>query len=135
MIPGYQDGDYLVISKSASQYSRGDVVVFRYPNDPNRFFISRIIAVPGDTIGFQGQDVVIDGVVQIEPYILDSNPVLYNASSLKLSVDEYYVMGDNRANSSDSRIWGPLEEGFLVGQAGDNIQFVSKINKKIQAKI
>lgn len=122
MLPTFHNGDYLIVDQLTYQMNdpkRGDVVVFRYPNKPSEFYIKRVIAIPGDTVVFEGQLVKIineehpAGFVLVEEYI--SRPMNANDTVL-LGEGEYFVMGDNRPNSSDSRMWGPLEEHFIVGK-------------------
>lgn len=91
MAPNFQSGDYLIIDEVTYQFrkpERGDVIVFRYPKDPSEFFIKRIEGLPGETIG-----------------------------NITLAADEYYVLGDNESQSSDSRYWGPVKEKLIIGRA------------------
>lgn len=95
---------------------RGDVIVLQYPLDPERDFVKRIIGLPGETIAIDDGRVTIDGKpLPPETYVdfpsqTDMGPVL-------LADDEYFVMGDNRAGSSDSRSWGPLRAHDIIGKA------------------
>lgn len=123
MYPTFENKDYLIVDQVTYKFQdpeRGDVIIFRYPKDPSRFFIKRIIALPGETIEFNKSDVIIknhespEGFVLDEPYVREHIPGL---EPITLDGDEYYVMGDNRRESSDSRIWGPLPKNFLVGRA------------------
>ncbi len=99
---------------------RGDVIVFRYPKDPSKFFIKRVIGLPGETINIQGDIVHItnkDGSKSTlkEPYIKTMSE---NTSLTETLGDrEYFVMGDNRDASSDSRVWGVLNREKIVGRA------------------
>ncbi len=120
----FHNGDYLIvdqISYRLNQPERGDVIIFHYPKDPSKFFIKRIIGLPGDTINIEGRKVTIsnqdfpDGFIINEPYIKSmSNENYYNE---KLNSNEYFVMGDNRDESSDSRSWGILQKEKIVGRA------------------
>jgi signal peptidase I len=115
--------EFLIIDEISYRFEepqRGDVIVFRYPKDPSKFFIKRIIGLPGETINIQG-DVVkftkTDGVEVTleEPYI---KTMARNTSLIeKLGDREYFVMGDNRDASSDSRVWGVLNREKIVGRA------------------
>lgn len=119
----FHNNEYLIVDQLTYQFEdpeRGDVVIFRYPRDPSKFFIKRIIGIPGDTVSIEGDTVSIandehpDGFVLDEPYAAhDQNAPL----TVTLGSGEYFVMGDNRAASSDSRIWGVLEEEKIVGRA------------------
>ena len=134
MIPTFQDKNYLIVDQLSYRFSdpqRGDVIVFKYPNDPKRFFIKRIIATPGDTISFDGKIISItneeypDGLILEEPYIARE---VFHSETTMLEEDQYYVMGDNRSNSSDSRVWGPLDESFITGRAWLRLWPMSKIS-------
>lgn len=134
MFPTFQDKNYLIVDQISYRLGhpeRGDVIVFRYPKNPSRFFIKRVIAVPGETISFEGNTITItndahpDGLILEEPYIDHS---IYHDEKITLGEEEYYVMGDNRSNSSDSRAWGPLEESFITGRAWLRLWPLSKIN-------
>lgn len=123
MAPTFSTSDYLIvdqISYRVGQPERGDVMIFRYPNNPSRFFIKRVIGLPGETIVFEDTDVKIinqehpEGIKLEEPYI-KQDIILYQRT--ELSDSQYFVMGDNRGASSDSRFWGPLDEKFIVGRA------------------
>ncbi len=120
----FQSGEYLIVDQVSYKLhtpTRGDVVVFRYPKDPSKFFIKRVIGVPGDTVSIEGSTVRIineqypDGFILNEPYIKSMrNGIILEE---KLGDREYFVMGDNRDQSSDSRVWGVLQEERIVGRA------------------
>lgn len=120
----FHNGEYLIVDQVSYHLhdpKRGDVVIFRYPKDPSKFFIKRIIGVPGDTVSIEGSTVTItneenpNGFVLNEPYIKSMKP---NVTMIeKLGDREYFVMGDNRDESSDSRVWGVLQEERIVGRA------------------
>jgi signal peptidase I len=94
---------------------RGDVIVFRYPRDPTKDFIKRVIGLPGETVEVRSGRVYIDGELLPEPFgPLEGS---YSAPPIVVPKDNVYVMGDNRNNSSDSHTWGPLPESFIVGRA------------------
>ncbi len=124
MVNTFQSGQYLIVDQISYQLNkptRGDVVVFRYPRDPSKFFIKRIIAVPGDTIKIEDAQVTIinesnpDGITLDEPYVKSMEPAALFEETL--GDREYFVMGDNRDQSSDSRSWGVLQEERIVGRA------------------
>jgi signal peptidase I len=94
---------------------RGDIVVFRYPAGPDRDFIKRIIGLPGDTIQIDRGRVYVNGVLQHEDYV-EAVPT-YSLPAQKVPPDSYFVLGDNRPNSSDSHIWGYVPEANLIGKA------------------
>jgi len=94
---------------------RGDVIVFRFPNDPSRDFIKRIVAAPGETVEIKDGLVFIDGNYLKEPYI--TNRAHYSYGPEKVPPKSYFVLGDNRNNSYDSHVWGMLAEENIIGQA------------------
>jgi len=94
---------------------RGDVVIFEYPRDPSRDFIKRVIGLPNETVEVRAGQVYVDGVLVPEPF--GPNPGSYNAPPITVGPDEVYVMGDNRNNSSDSHLWGPLKLEQIIGEA------------------
>ena len=122
MVPSLENGDYLIIDKLSYRLGdpkRNDVLVFQYPNDPSKFFVKRIIGLPNETIDIRGNTVTItneeykNGVELDQPFVKNT---ANNDVHLKLKKDEYYVMGDNRPASSDSRSWGPLKREFVTGR-------------------
>jgi len=123
MYPTFQNGEYLIVdelSKYVGEYHRGDVVILRYPNDPSKFFIKRVIGLPGETVTVEGEKVTITGPNHPAPKVLDE-PYVKNSKidhmARTLDADEYFVMGDNRSQSSDSRIWGPVPSRLMDGKA------------------
>jgi signal peptidase I len=120
MTPTLLNSQYILVNK-ADYYlhapQRGDVIVFRYPRDPSRDFVKRVIGVPGDTVKITASGVVsVDGVQLSEPY---TNDLLnyYGAESWTLTAGQYFVLGDNRGDSSDSRDWGPVPQADIIGKA------------------
>ena len=123
MFPTFHNGEYLIVNeltKYVGEYHRGDVVILRYPNDPSKYFIKRVIGLPGETVTIQNGEVSITGPTQTTPLVL-SEPYVKNQkrdnSARTLDTDEYFVMGDNRAQSSDSRVWGPVPAHLMDGKA------------------
>jgi len=123
MLPAFQDKNYLIIDQISYRFKdpqRGDVVVFRPPNDPSRFYIKRIIAEPGERIVINGHVPKIFNEELPEGFMLDEsqyiNEHMENRIDVTLSEGEYFVMGDNRRNSSDSRAWGALQGDDIRGR-------------------
>jgi signal peptidase I len=117
MEPSFHDGQFLLINKLAyrlGEAERGDVVVFRYPRDPSRDFIKRIVGLPGETVEIRDGEVYIDG--QLSPTTASINEATYNSGPVTLGPDELYVLGDNRPNSSDSHAWGTLPLDLVIGK-------------------
>lgn len=126
MVPNFHNREYLIVEKLSYRFhqpERGDVIVFRYPKDPTQYFIKRIIALPGErvTVG-QGQVTLFnnehpDGFILDETYLSNQNMTLGRPELVELSGNDYYVLGDNRMYSSDSRVWGPLPKVDFIGKA------------------
>ena len=122
MDPTFTTGDYLIVDKLSYELGtpeRNTVVVFRYPADPSKNFIKRIIGLPSETI------VIKDNVIRIindqnpKGFVVDQSYVVHQSPGsleVKLGPDEYFVMGDNRAESFDSRSWGPLPRKYMLGK-------------------
>lgn len=125
MDPTFATGQYLIIDELSYHFDepkRLEVIVFNFPQDRQKFFIKRIIGLPGETVLISGTAVTIinkehpEGIVLKESYV-NPNNLRNNTLSITLRTTEYFVMGDNRAASFDSRDWGPLERGLIVGRA------------------
>jgi signal peptidase I len=120
MEPTLHQDQFLIVNKLLYQLpgrdpERGDIVVFEYPRAPDRDFIKRVIGLPGDTVEVrQGQVFINDQPIQ-EPYI--SAPPTYSWGPRMVSEGEYFVLGDNRNNSSDSHTWGFLPKANIIGKA------------------
>ena len=118
MEPNLHDGQYLIINKLVYHLHaphRGDVVVFRYPKNPNRDFIKRIIGLPGEKVEVRGERIFINGEELVEPYEVHQGG--YSWGPQILDEDEYFVLGDNRGSSSDSHTWGPISRDAIIGKA------------------
>jgi signal peptidase I len=122
MVPTFQNGNYLIVDKISYELSnpkRDDVVVFRYPGNTAEFFIKRIIGLPGETVDINGNDVTITNAAHPNGFKLDEPFVVSpgnNETHYVLTNNQYFVMGDNRPFSSDSRYWGPVSRNLLVGR-------------------
>lgn len=137
MEPSFEDGDYLLIDEISYRFdepARGDVIVFRYPENRSQFFIKRIIGLPGETIEIKNDKVVIhnaenpNGFIVKENYLFSGQRTTGNFLE-KLNNDEYYVLGDNRLQSSDSRRWGSLPKSLITGRAFLRLWPLTKIKK------
>ncbi|HEY0384625.1 MAG TPA: signal peptidase I [Pyrinomonadaceae bacterium] len=122
MLPRLHDGERIFVNKliyyGLPKLERGDIIVFWYPNDPSKSYIKRIIGLPNETVEVREGRILINGSVLQEPY-LDPELNLSHASQAAIQVKEhyYFVMGDNRDHSSDSRIWGLVPEKYIYGKA------------------
>jgi len=123
MEPTFENGDYLIIDEISYQFrnpQRGEVIVFKYPNDVSQRYIKRIIGLPGETIEIKEGKVIIYN--QLGEQILEEaeylNSSVYTPGDVRVTLgeEEYFVLGDNRAASLDSRRWGPLFEDYILGQ-------------------
>lgn len=124
MSPTFNQDDYLVINKLTYLHTtpqRGDVIIFHYPLDPSIFYIKRVVGLPGETVELNAGVISIiehDGVRHIfEGSHLSMDETISLPLLTTLASDEYYVLGDNRDASSDSRDWGPLQLKYIVGRA------------------
>ncbi len=117
--------EYLIVDQLTYRRTepvRGDVVIFKYPLDPSVYFVKRVIGLPGETVRIDHNVVTVQSSSMSEPLRLDE-PYVSSVSpetrplEITLERDEYFVLGDNRKESSDSRVWGPLQQKFIVGRA------------------
>lgn len=126
MEPNFYDREYLIIDEISYRFEapeRGDIVVFRYPHDPREYFIKRVIGLPGETVELKDGQVYIhnqehpDGELLVEPYINEAiKTYSYTVDKVNVGADEYYVLGDNRLASKDSRSFGPVNKSFIIGR-------------------
>ena len=117
MEPNLHEGQFVIVSRLAYRWElpeRGDIVVFRFPLNPDRRFIKRVIGLPGDSISIQAGTVVVNGEQLNEPYLAVTPRY---SGEWTLSNDDVFVLGDNRNNSSDSQNWGPLPLENIIGKA------------------
>jgi signal peptidase I len=141
MEPNFEDGEYLIVSefgykqvrlgkteeapiilKDFRDLARQEAIVFRYPKKPEQFFIKRLIGLPGETIEIKNNQVLIKNSNQKEGFVLKESEYLTREHTLEdmparlLAQDEYFVMGDNRDFSYDSRAFGPVGKEFIMGR-------------------
>ncbi len=125
MESNFQDGDYIFVDELSYDFhnpARGDVIIFRYPLDQTQFFIKRVIGLPGETIQIKNDQVTIYNQTHPEGFVLDEpylDPGQQTLGDMRMTLDdnEYFVMGDNRLQSSDSRRWGPVNRSLITGRA------------------
>ena len=118
MEPNFHDGQFLLVNKIVYMLhapERGDVIVFVPPTSSSRDFIKRVIGLPGDRVEVINGKVYINGEMLDEPYPL--NQATYSAGAVTVPPDEYFVLGDNRNNSSDSHSWGTVSVKKIIGKA------------------
>jgi signal peptidase I len=118
MLPGIEQGDYILVSKARyffDEPQRGSVIVFHSPQEPNTDLIKRIIAVPGDTVEIKNNTVFVNDIPLSEPYILEAPKYTYYRQ--QIDANQYFVLGDNRNNSSDSHRGWTLPRENIIGKA------------------
>jgi signal peptidase I len=122
MLPRLHDGERIFVNKmiyyGLPELERGDIVVFWYPDDPTKSYIKRVIGLPGETVQLRGGRILINGKELQEPYLDPAlNAALDDRAPVYVKAHYYFVMGDNRDNSSDSRSWGLVPEKYIYGKA------------------
>ena len=124
MDPTFATNQYLIVDEISYRFepaSRGDVIIFKYPNNTSQYFIKRVIGLPGETVQIEGTKVTIknkdnpQGLTLTEDYVAPANFVASH-TLVTLSDSQYFVMGDNRGASFDSRSWGPLDKKYIIGR-------------------
>jgi len=118
MLPGIEQGDYILVSKATyflGEPQRGDIIVLHSPQDPNTDLIKRIIALPGDTVKIKDNTVFVNDTALVEPYTLE--PPHYLLLPEEIPAGNYFVLGDNRNNSSDSHRGWTLPRKNIIGKA------------------
>lgn len=121
MMPTFENNDYLIVDEISYRFrepQRGEVVVFKYPQNPSTRYIKRIIGLPGETVEIKENRVIISGQVLDESSYLSEGNFTQDKGFRKITLmeNEYFVLGDNRFHSSDSRLWGPLPREDIIGR-------------------
>ena len=129
-IPTLEIGDRVLVLKfwyhlPNNGPERGDIAVFKYPVDPRRDFVKRVIGLPGDTVEMRNGTVFVNGTEVFEPYVKNTDS--YNMAPVKVPEGHYFCLGDNRPNSQDGRFWGFVPESFMRGPAVFRYWPVSRI--------
>ncbi len=120
MMPRLQDQERIFINKFVYKIEairRGDIVVFWYPLDPSKSYIKRVIGLPGETVKISGGRVFVNGRPLAEPYVPPDYLDHQNYPPVYVEPDHYYVLGDHRTSSNDSRSWGTVARNFIYGKA------------------
>jgi len=125
MTPNFDNGQYLVVDEISYRFGepeREEVIVFKYPLDPSQYYIKRIVGLPGETVEIKNGQVIIysqnhpNGMALDESSYLTDEAITWGETKIELTQDEYFVLGDNRQASSDSRQWGGLAEKHIIGR-------------------
>ncbi len=117
MKPAFNNGDKILIDKKWNELKRGDVITFLYPKDRSKSYFKRIIGLPGETVEIREGKIYINGQILDEAYVDESyNQAKANFPPRKVPEYQYFVMGDNRDNSSDSRYWGTVDKELITGK-------------------
>lgn len=118
MKPALNNGDKIFLTSNVEPLVRGDIIILRYPRDPSKSYIKRIIGLPGEELEIRDGHVFINGQLLQESYVTQSKEGYYRPATplLRLPANEYFVMGDNRNYSSDSRDWGNVERHLIYGK-------------------
>ena len=123
MEPTFENGQYLIVDELTYRFeppARGDVIIFRYPKNPSEFFIKRIVGLPHETVSIHDETLSIkktNGTTIMLDELYVKNTGNGGDATYALGPDEYFVMGDNRPQSSDSRSWGALPRDYIIGRA------------------
>jgi signal peptidase I len=122
MMPGLTDQERIFINKytyklGAGSIARGDLVVFHYPNDPSQSYIKRVIGLPGDTVQILEGTVYVNGMKLDEPYVPPEYRDHVGMRKEAVPPDDYFVLGDHRSSSNDSRVWGFVDRREIYGKA------------------
>lgn len=120
MAPALIDQERIVVNKFIYLFepvARGDIVVFRYPQDPRKSFIKRVIGLPGETVEIRAGRVYVAGVPLAEDYLVARQEEEVSFPPVRVPPDHYYVLGDHRSSSNDSRTWGTVHHHYIYGKA------------------
>ena len=121
MEPNFHSDEYIIVSRAGyllGAPQRGDIVVFHFPLDPEQDYIKRVIGLPNQTVEIRDTRVYVNGTELDEPYINETcTPARCPDKTWQVGPTEYFVMGDNRNHSDDSRLFGPVDQRFIVGEA------------------
>lgn len=130
MLPLLEDGERIIVNKFLYRFhpvDRGDVVVFWYPKDPSVSFIKRVIGLPGDTVELRRGSLFVNGSLVEESYLSRQFRDTDTYPPIQVSKGYYYVLGDHRNSSNDSRSWGEVPEKYIYGKAFFRFWPLSKI--------
>jgi signal peptidase I len=122
MMPALTDQERIFINKFTYRFGmgsveRGDMVVFWFPRDTSKSYIKRVIGIPGDTVEIDSGQVIVNGKLLMEDYVPEQYRDRQSLAPVTVPADEYFVLGDHRSSSNDSRNWGTVHRDFIYGKA------------------
>jgi signal peptidase I len=117
MAPTLKDGDRALLSREFTTLERGDIVAFKYPRDESKSFIKRIVGIPGDRLESAEGRITLNGQALEEAYVAEANRSRDSWGPITVPEGEYFMLGDNRRNSSDSRMWGSVRRDAIWGKS------------------
>jgi signal peptidase I len=120
MMPHLENHQRIFINKFVYRFrpiARGDVVVFRYPLDPSKSYIKRVIGLPGDEVSIRDGRVLVNGKPLSEPYVAPGYLDAQTYAPVHVEPNHYFVLGDHRSSSNDSRVWGTVDRLYIYGKA------------------
>jgi signal peptidase I len=120
MLPGLQDQERIFVNKFVYKFEaiqRGDIVVFHYPLDPSKSYIKRVVGVPGDRVRIRDGQVYVNGILLREPYVPAEYFDVRSMVETSVAADSYFVLGDHRSMSNDSRDFGAVDQRYIFGKA------------------
>lgn len=120
MLPWLVDQERIFVNKFVYHYEdvgRGDVVVFRFPLDPSKSYIKRVVGLPGDQVEISAGQLMVNRTVVEEPYLLEEFSDRSSHPPIEVPEDQFYVLGDHRSTSNDSRTWGTVPRAYVTGKA------------------
>ncbi|MBL8231536.1 MAG: signal peptidase I [Bryobacterales bacterium] len=122
MMPALEDQERIFINKYVYRFGigeilRGDMVVFHYPNDPSKSYIKRVIGLPGDTVAVEDGIVFVNGKRLDEDYVPEQYRDRQSMPLMRIPSEHFFVLGDHRSSSNDSRAWGPVHRQYIYGKA------------------
>lgn len=132
MDPNLKTGDVMFINRLQYIFSpikRGDIIALYFPGEDEKKFVKRILGLPGESLAITNSQILINNNLLEEKYLYYGIKT-YPEENLTLNQDEYYVMGDNREASSDSRVWGPLRKNYIIGKASFrlfNVEYIKNL--------
>lgn len=117
MLPSLKDGDRVLVENNINEIKRGEIIFFHYPKDTTRLYFKRVVGLPNETVSILNGKVSINDKELNEPYLDQTyNQAKSSLPPIKVPARSYFVLGDNRDNSSDSRYWGTVQEELIIGR-------------------